>query len=420
MKTFLAFALLLQAEQAVPDDEFDRAYAKAVRAYQAAEARAEKEPAAALRALEADVLPALPKLVETRLVVKYTRGATRGSVRETVDFHPWRLAGRCALAAGDPAKAAAYLEKSPSSAALLAEARKAAAAPKPPAPLQKPASRVDPLLSAGDFAGALAAARAETPGQEERVRAEAVRFQRERAACVAEVLPRLAEETFRTEHVEPCLLACAKVPPDLETDELRWVRELGDWTRRRDPAGLDRLALSSLRFPADYHAACRLAQEGRLRELDALAEQARLSALDERPAILERFDAAERAWRELSARKDYADLRESLARIRAKLPVDAEALARARAGAPTAAALRALARDLEGLWVSPERARLAVADQKDLALHLALARASVLLLDGRSVDEAARDTIVADAFRAAGPLPADVSPRLRAVAYRVR
>ena len=101
-------------------------------------------------------------------------------------------------------------------------------------------------------------------------------------------------------------------------------------------------------------------------------------------------------------------------------PLDVEALSRARAGASTVPALRALARELEGLWVSPERARLAAADLKDLALHLALARAGVLLLDGRTIDEAARDTLVADAVKAAPPPPEDVSPKLREIFRRVR
>ena len=416
--------LILQDASTLDDAEFDRAYAKPLRAYDAAQAKLEKDPAGALRLLEAEVLPALPKIVETRLTVKYTKGVLRGSVREERDFHPWRLAGRCALAAGEAAKAVAFLEKSPSSAALLAEARRAAEKPAPP-PLLKPLFNPDPLMAKADFTGALEGLKAdrERLGDAyekavERVRAESRRFQKARTARVAELLSRLGEESFRADHVEPCLQDCAKVPADLESPELRWVRELGEWTRRREPAGLDRLALAALAFGADYHAACRFAQEARLRELDALAEEARRASREERPRVLERFDAVEKTFRELASRKEYADLREGLPRARAKLPVDAEALVRARQGAPTVVALRALARELEGLWVSPERARLALADQKDLALHMALARAGVLLLEGRTTEQAARDTLVADAVRSAAPLPEDVSPRLREVFRR--
>ncbi len=424
-----ALVLILQDPTPVDDAEFDRAYAKVLRSHDAAQALLERDPAGALKLLEAEVLGALPKHAECRIAVRISKGLLRGSIREERDFYPWRLAGRCALAAGQAAKAVAFLEKSPSSAALLAEARKAAATPvpPPPPPLLKPAFNPDPFLARNDFAGALEGLKAdrERLGADyakavERVGTEAARFQRARAGRIAEVLPRLAEETFRAEHVEPCLQDCAKVPADLETPELRWVRELGEWTKRRDPAGLDRLALAALAFDADYHAACRLAQEARLRELDALADEARRSTREERPRLLERFDAVEKALRELAARKEFADLRDGLPRARAKLPVDAEALVRARAGAPTVAALRALSRELEGLWVSPERARLADADRKDLALHLALARAGVLLLEGKSMEDVARDTLVADAVRAAPPPPSDVSPKLRDIFRRVR
>lgn len=421
-----ALLLILQDPTPVDDVEFDRAYAKVLRSHDAAQALLEKDPAGALRLLEAEVLAALPKHAECRIAVRISKGLLRGTIREERDFYPWRLAGRCALAAGQAAKAVGFLEKSPTGAALLAEARKAAVAAPPP-PLLKPAFNPDPLLAKNDFAGALEGLKgdrerlgADYAKAVERVGTEAARFQKARAGRLAEILPRLAEETFRAEHVDPFLQDCAKVPADLETPELRWVRELGEWTRRRDAAGLDRLALAALAFDADYHAVCRLAQEARLRELDALAEEARRSTREERPRVLERFDAVEKALRELAARKEFPDLRDGLPRARAKLPVDAEALGRARAGAATIASLRALSRELEGLWVSPERARLADADRKDLALYLALARAGVLLLEGKSMEDVARDTLVADAVRASPPPPEDVSPKLREIFRRVR
>ena len=108
-----------------------------------------------------------PKVFEANLVVKYSRGLTKGEVKDRYAFFPYRLAGDCALKADQPDRAVQYLEKSPSSAALLDKAKKALAEKekKPaiplPAVLEKPAFTVAPFIEKRDFTGALEALRKE-------------------------------------------------------------------------------------------------------------------------------------------------------------------------------------------------------------------------------------------------------------------
>ncbi len=416
--------LALQAqERKIPETEYDRDYAKVVRAYESAERAAEKDPAGALQALEADVLPALPREVEVTLVVTYSKGLVVGGEKERHAFHPWRLAGRLALAGGDRERAVRYFEKSPSSADLLAEARRIP----PPAALQRPGANLALFLEKHDFAGAIEALRRERDrlGPEHdrllgEARAAAARHQKERTAAVAAALPRLTEPRFREEHVEPCLRACERVPPELESDELRWVRRLGEWTKARDPAELERLALAAARFDPAYHAACRPAQRARLEEIRGLVEAAREAPRAERPGLLARIESAERAFQALSAAAPFRDLADELPRLKERIPVDEKLLDRARQGAATVSEIRVLADQLDLLWRGETRARLSAEDRRDLALYLGIYRSYALFLDGRTVDEVARDPRVAEVLRGAPPLPKGVSPKVAAVVARIR
>ena len=140
-----------QEAQVIEENEFDEHYLKVVRAYEAAEKLSKTSPAAALEALEGEVLPRLPKVFEANLVVKYSRGLTKGEVKDRYAFFPYRLAGDCALKADQPDRAVKFLEKSPSSVALLDKAKKALAekekpAMPPPAVLEKPAFTVAPFI----------------------------------------------------------------------------------------------------------------------------------------------------------------------------------------------------------------------------------------------------------------------------------
>lgn len=418
----LALLLLAQDLPKVEETEFDRDYAKVVRAYQAAEKLSKADPAAALQALEEQVLPSLPKLVETTIVVRFSKGAAKGAEKERHEFFPWRLAGECALAAGRADRAVEHLRKSPASAALLEKA-KAAAAAKPP--LQKPAFSVAPFLERRDYAGALEALRTERErlgGAYDplvvEVRAAALSRVKTATTAFAAALPRLQEPEFRKEHLEPCLASCARLPADLETDELRWIRRLGEWMAKPDPAELDRLAVAAAKFDNDYHVVCEQAQRARLAEVQGLVEEARRAGRAERQPILERLDRAERAFAELSKAKGVADLAAQVAAARARLPVDSQVLDQARRGAASVREARVLAGQLELLWTSADRAKLGDQDQKDLALHLGIYRATALLLDGKTVDECAADPRIREVFVSAPPFPKDVSPRLVAVRLR--
>jgi hypothetical protein len=431
----LALVLLASAVSQEPptieETEYDRDFAKAVRACETAEKISKTDPAQALRTLEEQVLPTLPRLVETTLVVKFSKGATKGAEKERHEFFPWRLAGECALATDRPDRAVEFLKKSPSFPTLLAKAKSALAEkekkPAPPTPPDpKPAFSVAPFLEKRDFIGALDALRQEREklGKEyepmaAQVRADAARHARSAAAAVAAALPRLNEPEFPREHLDPCIASCARVPAESETDELRWIRRLSQWIQRRDPAEFDRLAIAAAKLDNDYHIVCEQAQKARLSEIEKWVDEARRAARADRQPLLERLDAAERAFLEVSRAKEYRDLSAALARAKARLPVNSDVLDEARKGVSTVAKARVLASQLDLLWTSEDRARLGDQDQKDLAVYLGLYRCTALFLDGKSVDECAADPRVREVFAAAPPLPKDAPPKIAALRTRL-
>jgi hypothetical protein len=426
--------LAAAAQEAQPIDEgvYAEQYMKIVRAYEDAEKLSKTSPAAALDALEREVFPKLPNVFEARIVVKYTKGLTKGEEKERHDFFPYRLAGECALAANELERAVKYLEKSPSSAALLAKAKKALAEKEkktdpPPTPaLEKPLFTVAPLLEKRDYIGALEALRKERDhlkdyeARVKEVRDEASSKEKSATAAFAAALPRVNEADFRKDHLEPCLTSCSRVPPDLETNELRWIRRLGEWMSKRDPAERDLLALEAAKFAPEYHVVCEQAQKARLAEIETLVEEARQSSRAERQPVLERLEAAERAFRKLSAARPYKELDDSVARALARRPVDNEKLNDARKGVSTVREVRVLASQLDLLWTSPDRAKLADQDQKDLALYLGIYRSCALFLDGKTIDEVSQDLRIIEVFRNGPALPKTVSPKVASVLDRVR
>lgn len=426
-------ALAQEAEEKIRDVEYDADYAAVVRACEAAEKDAKDDAAAALKRLEEEVLPRLPRHFETRLIVTYSRGINRGVERERHDFYPYRAAGLCALEAGLPEKAVEYLKKSPSSAALLARAEKAleekkrGAAPPPP-PLQKPRIDLAPFLSRHDFTGALKALEADRArlGDEyaprvEEVRREAADHVSRRTAALATALARIDEEDFFKEHLEPCLVSCRQVPADLETRELQWARKLGDWFGKRDPEEFDRLALEAAKLDDRYHVVCRRAQQRRLREIEAVVEEARQASRAQRPGLLARLDALERAFLALAAAREYRDLRAGLDSAKSGLPVDVEALDRARSGAATVRDVRVMSDELERIWSSETRLRLSVQDRSDLAAQLGIYRSMALFLEGRTIGEVAGDLRVSEVFGLPPvSLPPGVSPKVARVYDLVR
>ena len=429
----LLVVLALLQEEPLNDADYDRALAPIVRAVEGLEKGWKDDPAGSLSRLDAliadlekNVLPRSPRWVETTLVVKWSRGISKGEVKERHAFFPYRLGGEMALAAGQPARAVELFAKSPSSAARLADARKAVEAarekPAPPPALQKPGFAVEPLLQQKDFAGALQALRqdraklgAEYDALLDRVRTEAARHQKAQVDDLAGVLPRLLEDGFAKKFVDPCLAACARIPPEFETDPLRWARRLGAWTERKDPAELDALALQAEPFGADYHAAVRIAQQRRLDEIEAIVAEAGRAPRDARPSLLARLDASERAFLALSKAREFPDLKSKLGPAKERFPISAEALDRARGPARTVEEIRVRARDLELLWGSADRRKLSAQDQADLALLLGIHRCDALFLEGRSVREAAQDPLVAETLRGARSLPAGASPKIEAV-----
>ncbi len=431
----LIAALVFLQEEALFDNDFDRALAPIVRGVEAVEKGWKDDPAASLARMESlladlerNVLPKSPRWVETTLVVKWRTGIAKNEVKERRAFFPYRLAGEIALAAGRPERAVELLSKSPSSAARLAEARKAAEAARPPPPaLQRPGHAVLPLLQKKDFAAALQALRqdraklgAEYDALLARLKEESARHQKAQADDLAGVLPRLLEEGFARKFVEPCLAACARVPAELETAPLRWARRLGTWTEKQDPAELDALALEAAPFGADYHAVCRIAQQRRLEEIEAVVAEAGRAPRDARPALLARLDAAERAFLELSRAREFPDLKARLAPAKERFPISAEALDRARLPARTVEEVRVRARDLELLWGSPDRRKLSAQDQADLALLLGVHRCEALFLEGRTVKEASEDPLVIETLRGVRPLPPGVSSKVEAVLRLLR
>jgi hypothetical protein len=397
------FLLLVTAQEARLDEsEYEKHFASHIKAFAALEKSWKEEPAAALetvekllKAIETDLLPLFPRHVETRIVVRLTRGIDKGETREH-PFHPYRLAGEIALAAGRPERAAAFLKKSPSSTALLL----------------KPAIDLRPFFDRHDFIGALELLRGDTGNRVEEVRQEALRHQKARTAVLAAVLPRFSEPDFQKEHLDPCIRSCARIPLQFETDEIRWIRRLDDWLEKRDPAELDRLAISAVKFAPDFHVLCDLAQQNRLREIE--------NGVEDRIRLLDQIGGSERSFHELSAARERPEFRNRLAQIKSRMPIDEEALAQAREGTMTIAEIRRLSGELERLWLSDRRPRLSVPDQKELALQLAIYRCCALFLEGKSVEEAAKDARVIEAFRAAPPLPAGLPPKVAAVRDRMK
>src|ERR1041384_1645201 len=216
LAAILFLTISSQEPQVIDEDDFRRDYLKVVQAYEAAEKLSKSSPAAALEALEGDVLPHLPSVVEANLVVKYSKGLTKGDVKERHAFFPYRLAGECALKADQPAVALKYLEKSPSSAALLDKAKKSLAEkekkPDPPAPpLQKPEFSAAPWLEQRDYIGALDALKKERErvknydAKLKEIRAAAAQQVRSATSALALALPRLNEPGFRKDHLQPSL-----------------------------------------------------------------------------------------------------------------------------------------------------------------------------------------------------------------------
>jgi len=445
MKSALTLVLLARLlgqagpEERIDDTDFDKVCSAHVRAVEALEKTWRKDPAQALKkveailqAIETDLVPKAGRLLESVIAVRATRGIDKGEIKERRPFFPYRLAGEIALAAGEPDRAIAYLQKSPSGATLLAEAKKAAAAGKDPAtpslpPPARPAVDLKAYYDRRDFTGALDAIRAQRVELGEdadrlarEVRAESVALQKTTLALLAGLLPRLGQEAFRVEHLAPCLQACAKVPVDAETEELRWARRLDRWLDRRDPAEFERLAIDAASFGGDFAVLCDRAQDERLLEIEKLVGAVQQSSRADRAALLDRLGAAERALGELSAARPRPEAAARLAALKTGLPIDDKALDEARGGSGSISDIRRLADELDRLWVSDRRARLSLPDQKELALLLGVYRCMALFLDGKTIEEAARDVRLLELFRSSDELPPDVSPKVAAVRARIR
>jgi hypothetical protein len=424
-------------EERIDDTEYEKIVAVHVKALDAVEKTWKKDPAAALKALEpvlkaieSELTPRLPRVIESVIAVRATRGIDKGEIKERRPFFPYRLGGDIAMAAGDPERAVDLLQKSPSGAARLEEAKKAVAAKKLPAPVPvaplKPTVELKPYFEKRDYAGALEAIRAQRAGLgadadklAEEVRREAAAQQKAQIALLSGLLPRLDQEGFRKDHVEPCLQACARIPEDVVSEELRWVRRFDRWLEKRDPAEFEKLALAAGPFGGDFTTLTDRAQDARLAEAERLVRAVSEAERADRAKLLDQLGQVERAFLELAALHDRPGPRERLAALKAKLPVDDKVLDEARAGATAIADIRRLADELDRLWGSERRARLSVPDQKDLALLLGLYRCMALFLDGRTIEEASRDVRLREVFRGSGELPKDVSPKVAAVRARV-
>ena len=428
-------------EERIDDTEFDKVAAVHVKAVEALEKTWRKDPPDALKSMdsvlqgiESDLVPKAGRLLESVIAVRATRGIDKGGIQERRPFFPYKLAGEIAMAAGAPERAVEFLRKSPSSAALLAEATKAAAAKKdpvtspvpPPPPHAKPTVDLKGYFERRDLTGAMEAIRSQRAALGEdadrlaqEVRTESLRLQKTTLAQLAGVLPRLSQEAFRKEHLEPCLLACAKVPVDTETEELRWARRLDRWFEKRDPAEVERLAIDAVRFGGDFAVLCDRAQDERLVEVEKLVRAVNQSGRAERATLMDQLGLAERAFGELAAAHARPEAAARLAALKAGLPVDDKVLDEARGGTGAIADIRRLADELDRLWVSDRRARLSRPDQKDLGLLLGVYRCMALFLDGKTIEEAARDVRLLELFRGSGELPADVSPKVAAVRARI-
>lgn len=428
----LLLTVLLQEEARIDDVDYDRHLAPHVRTLEGLERSWREKPAGALTAiegliaeLEREVAPRFPGCLEALIVVRATRGIDKGQVKERHPCFPYRLAGEIAMGADEPGKAVAFLKKSPSSKKML-EAALAAAEKRRPAPLQKPALDLTPFISKGDFIGALELIRTrrdapdtEVAKQTEELRQACLRRQREATSRLAAVLPRLEAADFRKEHLEPCL--AARVPPDWELEEWRWARRLDRWTETRAKPELEKLAIEALKFvETDFHVLCEQAQKERLAEAGSLVEEIRRAGREARAPLLDRMGGVERALQELLGARPQPLITKSLQELKARLPVDEEALDRARKGVEGIDEIRRLADALERLWATGRREQLSIPDQKDLALYLGIYRCYALFLEGRTIEETAKDARVAELLRGAGELPAGLSPKVAAVRARLK
>lgn len=447
MRSLLA-AVLLPAflaqegpEERIDDTEYERSVAVHVKALDAVEKSWKKDPAdalksyyAVLKGIETELVPRLPRVVEAVIAVRVTRGIDKGEIKERRPFFPYRLGGEIALGAGDPERAVELLQKSPMSAALLAEAKKAVAAKKtpappvkPPDPPPKPTVDLKAFLEKHDFTGALDAIRThratlgpDAVAMAEQVRREAAALQKAQVALLAGLLPRLDQDGFRKDHVEPCLQACARIPEDAESEELRWVRRLDRWLEKREPAEFEKLALAAAKFGGDFRVLCEWAIDARVAEAERLVGSVTQAQREERPKLLEQLGRVERSFQELAAAQDRPAARERFAALKLRLPIDDKVLDEARTGGTSIAEIRRIADELDRLWMSERRPRLSVPDQKDLAVQLGIYRCLALFLDGRSIEEASRDLRLREVFRGAPELPADVSPKVAAVHARLK
>jgi hypothetical protein len=423
-------------EERIDDTEYEKSVAVHVKAVEAVEKTWRKDPAAALeaietalKAIESELLPRHARLVEATIAIRATRGIDKGEVKERRAFFPYRLGGEVALAAGRPERAIALLQKSPTGAPILADAKKALAAKEkkdPPAttpPTNSPAALdLKPFLERRDFAGALDAVRSQRGASSEEigrlaeeVRREAARHQQAAVAALAVRLPRLDDAGFRKDHVEPCLRSCARVPQELESEELRWARRLERWMEKRDGAEFERLAVAAAKFGPDFAVLCERAQDLRLQEIEGLVQSVNQAERAGRPKLLDQIGQAERALGDLLSARARPEARDRLAALKSKLPIDEKVLDEARAAPSGIADIRRLADELDRLWISDRRSRLSLPDQKDLALQLGLYRCMALFLDGQTIAEAAQDVRLREVFRTAGDLPPGISPKIAAV-----
>ncbi len=425
---FLAVATARPAASQAPevrikDTVYQARYARLVELYETAEAAWRNDPEGTRKRIEKEILADPPEHIEVVLVVRFSEGINTGAEKERHAFHPHRLAGRCALAADDPAGAVAHFEKAAGCADLLEKAQRALKARQEAAAVPDLA----PLLAKRDFPAALPTVRKHreqlgnrAPALEKKIRDAAETIQRDAARRIAAALPRLGETAFRQEHVAPFLADCACVPPELERPETRWIRALDAWLVDRPPARRDALAVEAAKLEPAFLVFCRHAQQARLDEIRGIVEGAVRAPRADRPALLSRLAVAEKAFNTMAGARPYPDLRETLTGLKGRLPVDLEVLDRARAGVRSIADIRALADALERVWGSEVRRKLSVPDAADLARHLAVHRSLVLFLDGKTVREASLDYLVREAFRAASPLPPDTHPKVDAVRKLVR
>lgn len=437
----LTAAILAQEgpEERIDDTEYEKSVSVHVKALETVERSWKKDPAAALKtleqvlkAIETDLAPKLPRVVESVIAIKATRGIDKGEIKERRPFFPYKVAGEIALAAGEPERAVDLLQKSPTSAARLEEAKKAVAAKKTPAPPvvpippPKPTVELKPFLDKHDYMGALEAIRAQRASlgadadtMAAEVRREAAALQKSQVALLAGLLPRLDQPDFRKDHVEPCLLACARVPEDVESEELRWVRRFDRWLEKRDPVEFEKLAIAAAKFGADFAVLCDRAQDARLQEAERVVASVSEARKEDRPKLLEQLGLIERAFLDLVASHDRPAAKDRFAALKTRLPIDDKVLDEARGGVSSIADIRRLADELDRLWGSERRARLSVPDQKDLAVYLGVYRSLSLFLDGRTIDEASRDVRLREVFRGSSELPAGISPKVAAVRARL-